>query len=57
MTGNHKDTSITRRRALVVSGGTVAAGGLAGSGGTPPSDAPTGTPPSDSASPSASAPS
>ncbi|MFD8720255.1 intradiol ring-cleavage dioxygenase [Streptomyces sp. NPDC059629] len=29
MTGNHKDTSITRRRALAVSGGTVAAGGLA----------------------------
>ncbi|GAB7102912.1 protocatechuate dioxygenase [Streptomyces phaeofaciens JCM 4814] len=29
MTGNHKDTSITRRRALVVTGGTVAAGGLA----------------------------
>ncbi|MEU2420458.1 intradiol ring-cleavage dioxygenase [Streptomyces sp. NPDC007851] len=32
MTGNHKDTSITRRRALVVSGGTVAAGGLAVAG-------------------------
>ncbi|MDT9695658.1 triphosphoribosyl-dephospho-CoA synthase [Streptomyces sp. P17] len=29
MTGNHKDTSITRRRALAVTGGTVAAGGLA----------------------------
>ncbi|WP_416977986.1 intradiol ring-cleavage dioxygenase [Streptomyces sp. T028] len=32
MTGNHKDTSITRRRALVVTGGTVAAGGLAVAG-------------------------
>lgn len=32
MTGNHEDTSITRRRALVVSGGTVAAGGLAVAG-------------------------
>ncbi|MEV5953474.1 intradiol ring-cleavage dioxygenase [Streptomyces sp. NPDC051987] len=32
MTGNHKDTSITRRRALAVSGGTVAAGGLAVAG-------------------------
>ncbi|MEW2303318.1 intradiol ring-cleavage dioxygenase [Streptomyces sp. NPDC006655] len=32
MTGNHKGTSITRRRALVVSGGTVAAGGLAVAG-------------------------
>ncbi|MEU5307753.1 intradiol ring-cleavage dioxygenase [Streptomyces sp. NPDC021562] len=32
MTGNHKDRSITRRRALVVSGGTVAAGGLAVAG-------------------------
>ncbi|MET8981564.1 intradiol ring-cleavage dioxygenase [Streptomyces sp. NPDC004539] len=29
MTGNHKDTTITRRRAMVVGGGTVAAGGLA----------------------------
>ncbi|MEU8652864.1 intradiol ring-cleavage dioxygenase [Streptomyces sp. NPDC048737] len=29
MTGNHKDASITRRRALAVTGGTVAAGGLA----------------------------
>ncbi|MDW4908426.1 intradiol ring-cleavage dioxygenase [Streptomyces sp. ADMS] len=32
MTGNHKDTSISRRRALVVTGGTVAAGGLAVAG-------------------------
>ncbi|MFF0163055.1 protocatechuate dioxygenase [Streptomyces sp. NPDC005263] len=32
MTGNHRDTSITRRRALVVTGGTVAAGGLAAAG-------------------------
>ncbi|MFE5920711.1 intradiol ring-cleavage dioxygenase [Streptomyces sp. NPDC056468] len=29
MTGNHTDKSITRRRAIVVTGGTVAAGGLA----------------------------
>ncbi|MFJ8635069.1 intradiol ring-cleavage dioxygenase [Streptomyces sp. NPDC093568] len=29
MTGNHTDKSITRRRALAVTGGTVAAGGLA----------------------------
>jgi hypothetical protein len=28
MTGNHRDNSISRRRALAVSGGTVAAGGL-----------------------------
>src|SRR4051812_11065853 len=32
MTGNHKDTSITRRRAIAVTGGTVAAGGLAVAG-------------------------
>ncbi|WP_328426231.1 intradiol ring-cleavage dioxygenase [Streptomyces sp. NBC_00443] len=32
MTGNHKDKSITRRRAIVVTGGTVAAGGLAVAG-------------------------
>ncbi|MGA5360991.1 hypothetical protein [Streptomyces purpurascens] len=32
MTGNHKNTSITRRRALAVAGGTVAAGGLAAAG-------------------------
>ncbi|MGW4872263.1 intradiol ring-cleavage dioxygenase [Streptomyces chartreusis] len=32
MTGNHKDRSITRRRALAVTGGTVAAGGLAVAG-------------------------
>ncbi|MDR6977076.1 protocatechuate 3,4-dioxygenase beta subunit [Streptomyces sp. 3330] len=32
MTGNHKDSSITRRRALAVTGGTVAAGGLAVAG-------------------------
>jgi protocatechuate 3,4-dioxygenase beta subunit len=32
MTGNHKNTSITRRRALAVAGGTVAAGGLATAG-------------------------
>ncbi|WP_105970305.1 intradiol ring-cleavage dioxygenase [Streptomyces geranii] len=32
MTGNHKDTTITRRRALAVTGGTVAAGGLAVAG-------------------------
>jgi protocatechuate 3,4-dioxygenase beta subunit len=29
MTGNHRDTSITRRRALAVTGGTVAVGGIA----------------------------
>ncbi|MGW2049265.1 intradiol ring-cleavage dioxygenase [Streptomyces sp. NPDC001858] len=32
MTGNRKGTTITRRRALVVTGGTVAAGGLAVAG-------------------------
>ncbi|MFJ9739361.1 intradiol ring-cleavage dioxygenase [Streptomyces sp. NPDC101166] len=32
MTGNHKDTTLTRRRALTVTGGTVAAGGLAVAG-------------------------
>ncbi|MFF4040712.1 hypothetical protein [Streptomyces sp. NPDC001816] len=32
MTGNHRNTSITRRRALAVTGGTVAAGGLAVAG-------------------------
>ncbi|MFI1925730.1 MULTISPECIES: intradiol ring-cleavage dioxygenase [unclassified Streptomyces] len=32
MTGNHKDSTITRRRALAVTGGTVAAGGLAVAG-------------------------
>ncbi|MFJ9021706.1 intradiol ring-cleavage dioxygenase [Streptomyces sp. NPDC102259] len=32
MTGNHKDPTITRRRALAVTGGTVAAGGLAVAG-------------------------
>ncbi|MEU6301593.1 intradiol ring-cleavage dioxygenase [Streptomyces chartreusis] len=32
MTGNHKDKSITRRRALAVTGGTVAASGLAVAG-------------------------
>jgi protocatechuate 3,4-dioxygenase beta subunit len=32
MTRSHKDTSITRRRALAVTGGTVAAGGLAVAG-------------------------
>ncbi|WP_443041059.1 hypothetical protein [Streptomyces sp. B21-102] len=32
MTGLRKDTSITRRRALAVTGGTVAAGGLAAAG-------------------------
>ncbi|MEV1062847.1 intradiol ring-cleavage dioxygenase [Streptomyces sp. NPDC050263] len=32
MTGNRKDTTITRRRALVVTGGTVAAGGLVAAG-------------------------
>ncbi|MFF3334206.1 intradiol ring-cleavage dioxygenase [Streptomyces sp. NPDC002888] len=32
MTGNHRDTTITRRRALAVTGGTVAAGGLAVAG-------------------------
>ncbi|MFG2132661.1 intradiol ring-cleavage dioxygenase [Streptomyces sp. NPDC048751] len=32
MTGNHRDTSITRRRALAVTGGTVTAGGLAVAG-------------------------
>ncbi|GHH57224.1 hypothetical protein GCM10018775_64880 [Streptomyces umbrinus] len=43
MTGTHKDTTITRRRAIAVTGGTVAGGG-----GTPrsgePSDAPSGAP-------------
>ncbi|WP_326666921.1 intradiol ring-cleavage dioxygenase [Streptomyces canus] len=32
MTGNHRNSSITRRRALVVTGGTVAAGGIAVAG-------------------------
>ncbi|WP_030938724.1 intradiol ring-cleavage dioxygenase [Streptomyces sp. NRRL S-646] len=32
MTGNHRDTSITRRRAIAVTGGTVVAGGLAVAG-------------------------
>jgi protocatechuate 3,4-dioxygenase beta subunit len=32
MTGNHRNTTITRRRALAVAGGTVAAGGLAATG-------------------------
>ncbi|WP_199820921.1 intradiol ring-cleavage dioxygenase [Streptomyces fulvoviolaceus] len=32
MTGNHKDKSISRRRAIAVTGGTVAAGGLAVAG-------------------------
>ncbi|WP_436801109.1 intradiol ring-cleavage dioxygenase [Streptomyces coeruleorubidus] len=32
MTGNHRNTSITRRRALAVAGGTVVAGGLAAAG-------------------------
>ncbi|OQR60749.1 protocatechuate dioxygenase [Streptomyces maremycinicus] len=32
MTGNHKDSTITRHRALAVTGGTVAAGGLAVAG-------------------------
>ncbi|OXY93196.1 intradiol ring-cleavage dioxygenase [Streptomyces diastatochromogenes] len=32
MTGKHRNTSITRRRALAVTGGTVAAGGLAAVG-------------------------
>ncbi|KUO00427.1 intradiol ring-cleavage dioxygenase [Streptomyces caeruleatus] len=32
MTGNHKDKSITRRRAIAVTGGSVAAGGLAVAG-------------------------
>ncbi|MFE6178117.1 intradiol ring-cleavage dioxygenase [Streptomyces sp. NPDC056464] len=32
MTGNHKDKSITRRRAIAVTGGTVAVGGLAVAG-------------------------
>lgn len=32
MTRSHKDTSVTRRRALAVTGGTVAAGGLAVAG-------------------------
>ncbi|MFH8802791.1 intradiol ring-cleavage dioxygenase [Streptomyces sp. NPDC017936] len=32
MTGNHRNTSITRRRALAVTGGTVAAGGIAVAG-------------------------
>ncbi|WP_405556993.1 intradiol ring-cleavage dioxygenase [Streptomyces canus] len=32
MTGNHRNSSITRRRAIAVTGGTVAAGGLAVTG-------------------------
>jgi protocatechuate 3,4-dioxygenase beta subunit len=32
MTGNHKDKSISRRRAIAVTGGTVAAGGLVAAG-------------------------
>ncbi|KPI21811.1 intradiol ring-cleavage dioxygenase [Actinobacteria bacterium OK074] len=32
MTGNHRNATITRRRAIVVTGGTVAAGGLAVAG-------------------------
>lgn len=32
MTGNHRDATISRRRALAVTGGTVAAGGLAVAG-------------------------
>ncbi|MPY62316.1 intradiol ring-cleavage dioxygenase [Streptomyces spongiae] len=32
MTGNHRNTTITRRRAIAVTGGTVAAGGLAAAG-------------------------
>jgi protocatechuate 3,4-dioxygenase beta subunit len=32
MTGNHRNTSISRRRALAVTGGTVAAGGLVATG-------------------------
>jgi hypothetical protein len=32
MTGNHRDKSITRRRAIAVTGGTAAAGGLAAAG-------------------------
>ncbi|MEV0183693.1 hypothetical protein AB0I54_31025 [Streptomyces sp. NPDC050625] len=32
MTGNHRDTSLTRCRALAVTGGTVAAGGLVAAG-------------------------
>lgn len=32
MTGNHRNSSITRRRALAVTGGTVAAGGIAVAG-------------------------
>ena len=32
MTGNHKDKTISRRRALAVTGGTVAAGGLVATG-------------------------
>ncbi|WP_329337208.1 intradiol ring-cleavage dioxygenase [Streptomyces sp. NBC_00663] len=32
MTGNHKDKTITRRRAIAVTGGTIAAGGLAVAG-------------------------
>ncbi|WP_371670359.1 intradiol ring-cleavage dioxygenase [Streptomyces sp. NBC_00289] len=32
MTGNHRNTTITRRRALAVTGGTLAAGGLAVAG-------------------------
>ncbi len=32
MTGNHKDKTISRRRALAVTGGTVAAGGLVAAG-------------------------
>ncbi|MGA6219257.1 hypothetical protein ACPESV_02815 [Streptomyces umbrinus] len=52
MTGTHKDTTITRRRAIAVTGGTVAGSG--GGGGTPPSGAPLCDAPSDAPSVSAS---
>ncbi|MFJ1731432.1 protocatechuate dioxygenase [Streptomyces sp. NPDC088254] len=63
MTGDHKDKTLTRRRALAVTGGTVAAGGLAVAGyrtafadTTASAAAPTSAAASTSASDTASAP-
>lgn len=53
MTGTHKATTITRRRAIAVTGGTVAGGGSGGGDGTPPSGAPLCDAPSDAPSVSA----
>ncbi|WP_419666880.1 hypothetical protein [Streptomyces sp. 2-1] len=54
MTGTHKATTITRRRAIAVTGGTVAGGGSGGGDGTPPSGAPLCDAPRDAPSVSAS---